>query len=70
MPINWTNVFSSNVAAVGYDPDTKELVIQWMRGRSSTYENVPADVAEEASKAYSVGSYINENIKPNYKHRY
>ena len=70
MPINWQSVFSSNVQAIGYDAETKEMVVQWTRGKASTYMGVPADVAEEASKAYSVGSYINENIKPNYKHRY
>ena len=70
MPFEYTNVFSRNVEKIGYNADTKEMLVIWTRGKPSTYENVPADVAEEASKAYSVGSYINENIKPNYKHRY
>ena len=70
MPIEWRNVYSSNVTAIGYNSDTKEMVVQWTRGKASTYMGVPADVADEAQRAYSVGSYINENIKPNYKHRY
>ena len=63
-------VFSSNVAEVGYDADTAELFVTWKSGKTSVYTGVPADVAQAAMTAYSVGQAIQQDIIPNYPHRY
>ena len=63
-------VFSSNVAKVGYDTDEGDLLITWNNGRVSVYEDVPEDLAYELSKTASVGQMLNQEIKPNYKHYY
>ena len=64
------SVYSSNVASVGYDSDAKELLITWTKGKRSIYSGVPEELAEQISNAPSVGSMLNEEIKPYYAHRY
>lgn len=71
--MSWTrNVFSSNAQSISYDPETQEMVVTWQRGknRTSVYEGVPEKIADEASRAMSVGTFLNESVKPHYKHRY
>ena len=64
------SVFSSNVQSVGYDEQTKDLIITWKNGKRSAYNGVPEELADELSRAPSVGTMLNSEIKPNYSHRY
>jgi hypothetical protein len=64
------SVFSSMVSEIGYDTDTQELLVTWNNGRTSAYSGVPEGVAEQLSKAPSVGQMINSDIKGAYSHRY
>ncbi len=64
------DVYSSNVSKVGYDPETKELVITWSRGKRSIYSEVPEELAWQLVNAPSVGSMLNSDVKPYYRHRY
>ena len=69
--MSWSrDVFSSNVSTVGYDPETKDLIITWTKGKRSIYSNVPEELAEQLANAPSVGSMLNSEIKPYYSHRY
>lgn len=71
MAESWSqNVFSKMCTNVAYDGDTGDLVVTWNNGRRSAYAGVPEDVAWNLANAPSVGSMINEEIKPNYAHRY
>lgn len=70
MPSWSKDVYSSNVSSVGYDSDTKELVITWTKGKRSVYSGVPEELAEQLVNAASVGSMLNTEIKPYYAHRY
>ncbi len=63
-------VYSSNVQEVGYDSETKELLITWVKGKRSVYEGVPEELAIDLSNAPSVGTMLNTEIKPFYAHRY
>jgi hypothetical protein len=63
-------VFSSNVQAIGYDENTKDLIVTWKNGKRSAYNGVPEELADEVSRAPSVGTMLNSDIKPNYPHRY
>jgi len=58
------------VQEVGYDPDTKELLITWTKGKQSIYSGVPEELAEQLVNAPSVGSMLNAEVKPYYAHRY
>lgn len=70
MTITWTDVLSSNVEQIGYDDETSTLLVRWKTGKTSAYDGVPADVAEQAAKNWSVGTFLNDEIKPNFAHRY
>lgn len=70
MPTWEKDVYSSNVSTVGYDPESKELIITWTRGKRSIYSGVPEELAEQLANAASVGSMLNAEIKPYYAHRY
>ena len=61
-------VASSQIAAVGYDPPTRELVIRF-RGSGQhpeviySYASVPAEVAAGLVNAGSPGSYFHRHIR-------
>lgn len=61
-------VFSSMVSTVGYDPDQHVLYLTWSNGRTSGYADVPEEKAVDCSNAPSVGQFVNQEIKPYYKH--
>jgi hypothetical protein len=64
------SVFSSNVQSIGYDDQTQDLIVTWKNGKRSAYAGVPEELADELSRAPSVGTMLNSDIKPNYEHRY
>ena len=69
--MSWNqSVFSSNVAEIGYDSDTNDLVVTWKSGRVSAYAGVPEELATQLANAPSVGGMINSDIKNSYSHRY
>ena len=71
MPATWTKaVYSTMVSEIGWDQDTKDLLVTWSNGRQSAYADVPEDVAVSLSNAPSVGTMINSDVKPYYAHRY
>jgi len=59
-------VDSSNLAAVGYDPETRTLEIEFRNGRVYRYFDVPSDVYEELMAADTLGGYFNRNIRNRY----
>lgn len=67
-------VYSSMVSEVGYDPETKELLVRWARGsKTSAYgPDFPEEEAQNLAdgRVASVGEYLNSEVKPNYGHRY
>lgn len=56
-------VSSSNVAAVGYDPDSQTVYVQFLDGSTYGYKGVPEHEFENLRTASSVGSYLNRNYK-------
>lgn len=68
VPLN--PVKSSNIAATGYDPETKTLAVQFRSGKGATYHyaDVPEQVYKEMCDAQSVGSYLNKNVVGKYVH--
>jgi KTSC domain len=70
--MSWSRpVYSSMVSAISYDSDKEEMAVTWARGgRTSVYSGVSEGLADEVSRAPSVGGMINSDIKPFYSHRY
>ena len=57
-------VTSSQIKSVGYDPESKELYIEFLNGTVYSYSNVPEKVYEEMiTPTVSVGKYFFANIK-------
>lgn len=64
---NWIDTpTSSNIRGFGYDPDTKELTIQFHRSRSYTYSGVGKAMWIELKDADSVGKFFALRIKDVY----
>lgn len=64
-------VTSSTVDSIGYDPLTQELHVTWNKSlKTSVYEGVPPEVAEETMNSWSVGQAVHQNIKNHYPHKY
>ena len=59
-------VDSSNVEAVGHDPDAQELHVRFLSGDTYIYHGVPAQVYNELIASPSKGSYLNRMIKGTY----
>lgn len=65
--IPMTAVDSSQIAAIGHDPASNTLRVQF-KGSGSTYDyaGVPADVHQAFSKAPSLGKFLGTHIKGKY----
>jgi hypothetical protein len=58
-----TPVVSSNIKAVGYDPGTKELTVQFRSGSTYRYDGVPATTYADLIDADSIGSFFHSNVR-------
>ena len=54
---------SSNIAQIGYDANTKELVVTFKRGGAYSYKEVPQEVFQMITQAESVGKAFHSVIK-------
>ncbi|MGH9821147.1 MAG: KTSC domain-containing protein [Pyrinomonadaceae bacterium] len=62
---------SSVVAAHGYDPASKTLILHFNGGAIHEYDNFEPEKYEELKAADSVGKYLNANvIRGQYASRY
>ena len=61
-------VDSSNVEAIGYDSGSFELHVRFLKsGETYVYYGVEEWRYQELMQADSKGTYLNNNIKPNYQ---
>jgi hypothetical protein len=58
-----TPVSSSNLASVGYDPQTRTLEIEFLNRSVYQYSNVPESVDRGPMAAASHGSYFDAHVK-------
>ncbi|MCB1056219.1 MAG: KTSC domain-containing protein [Acidobacteria bacterium] len=62
-------VDSSNIEAIGYDPDAQELYVRFLKsGDTYVYYNVEECVFGEIMQADSKGIYLAANIKGRYEY--
>ncbi len=66
--MNRTPVDSSNIAAVGYEDTTMILEVLFHNGTIYQYFDVPRTVYEELMSADSKGTFLNTNVKNNYRY--
>jgi hypothetical protein len=63
------SVSSSNLAAVGYDPSTKTLEVEFNSGSIYRYSGVSLSVFNALMAAESHGKYFNAHIRNTYSYR-
>lgn len=61
-----SSVTSSNVSAIGYDPDSQILEVEFNNGSVYQYSGVPEYEFDGIISAASKGTYLNTNIKNKY----
>jgi len=66
--MNRTPVTSTNVIAVGYDPNTLTLEVEFKDGAVYQYFDVPETVYQELMRAGSIGQFMHANIRNNYRY--
>ncbi len=66
--MNRTPVISSNVASIGYDANTMTLEVEFTNGSVYQYFDVPETEYQALVSTSSVGQYLNQNIKPNFRY--
>jgi len=59
-------VVSTNIRAIGYDPETWHLTIEFVTGRVWTYAHVPVEVYHSLRDAPSPGSYFYYHVRHHY----
>ena len=64
-----TPVSSSNLSAVGYDSQNRQLFIRFHSGALYVYRNVPQSVYEGLMNASSLGQYHAAHIKNAYPYQ-
>ena len=60
-------VNSSAINAVGYDPMTRRMRIQFTQGHTYDFCNVPEHIHSGLMRASSKGSYYNDYIRDRYQ---
>ncbi len=61
--VKWTLVESTNIAAIGYDEEARELRVQFSSGTVYAYSEVPPEVYHDFLAAESKGKYLGAHIK-------
>jgi KTSC domain len=59
-------VTSGLIKAIGYDPATKTLRVQFKKGAAHDYSDVPAKTHADLSAAESTGAHFNKHIRNTY----
>jgi hypothetical protein len=59
-------VASSNIASIGYDPDSETLEIEFTNGSIYQYFNAPSGLYEQLMAASSKGQFLNVYIRNAY----
>lgn len=61
-------VDSTSIAAIGYDEDSQTLQVEFVRGASYQYFDVPLQIFEGMRDAPSVGQYLNQQVRGVYRY--
>lgn len=62
-----TPVKSSNIKAVGYDPQSRALTVEFHSGAQHRYDDVPPEHHQGLIEADSVGKYFHANVRSAFK---
>ena len=63
-----TSVDSSSIAAIGFDEDSQTLQVEFKNGATYQYFDVPKAIFDGLVSAASVGQFLNQQVKGNYRY--
>lgn len=66
--IDMKPVTSSNIAALGYDSESKTLAVQFITGSEYRYHNVSQETYDALLGAQSIGKHFVGNIVGKFRH--
>lgn len=66
MTIKTEPVQSSNIAGIGYDSESRTMLVQFRHGGFYTYADVPPEAYRELIEAESIGRHFAKHIRGNY----
>ncbi|SHN73563.1 KTSC domain-containing protein [Bradyrhizobium erythrophlei] len=61
-------VTSTNIAEVGYDPNSRTLEVLFNSGAVYQYFDVPQQIYNDLMQAPSKGGFVNANVKGHYRY--
>lgn len=64
--IELTEVASSTIARIGYDPERQLLYVKFMSGGWYAYQDFPAERHQEFIESESKGKHFHAKIRPKY----
>ncbi|MBU4257283.1 KTSC domain-containing protein [Patescibacteria group bacterium] len=64
-----TQVASSNIRSIGYDPASSILEVEFTSGDVYQYFNVPKHLYQQFLHASSYGQFLNDYVKYNYRYQ-
>lgn len=62
--IKLTPVSSSSISAIGHDPDTETLHVEFHSGKVYRYEGINREAYERFRNAPSIGAHFGRHIRP------
>jgi len=62
-----TAVKSTNIKSIGYDDESRTLVVEFTNGGLYSYEDVPPDVVEKRTVTESSGQWFLAHIRGRFK---
>ena len=60
---------STNLGKTKYNTETNDLIVEFAKGGSYIYENVPISIFTKMRMAKSQGKYFSKNIARSYKYK-
>lgn len=60
-------VESSMIRGIGYDPASRRLHVQFMKGATYEFMKVPQNVHDDLRNAKSIGRYFHRNIREKFE---
>ncbi|MFA4975760.1 MAG: KTSC domain-containing protein [Candidatus Paceibacterota bacterium] len=67
--MNRTQVNSSNIQSIGYDPQSAILEVEFTSGDIYQYFDIPAYLHQQFLNSSSHGQFLNDNIRYNYRYQ-
>lgn len=67
--MDYKPVASSNIAEVGYDPETKTMGVRFKDGAEYHYEDVSAEKHKTFVESKSLGAHFHKHVRPHHKHK-